>query len=252
MENIGSQLKERREKLSKSLTELHEQTRINVEHLEFLESDNFTFLPETYVKSYLKNYAKALELDEDEILNSYLEIQATKKQEQEKESIENGLGIAPSPRNIRILEWALGIGALVLTMSIILVYIQYRSNIYAKPTDQIVLLPKINALPTDIVIGDQLRKEHSDSIIELQIKTNDTVWIHFTDAGQNVTKYVLSPEQNLIFVADDQFNISVGNSKKIRFSLDGKEISSAIATGENINLTFIKSAVVNKENRKPH
>lgn len=79
MENLGEKLKQKRISLNKSHEQIHEQTRITVEHLEYLESNDFTFLPETYVKSYLKSYATALGLDADEILNEYAEIQTEKK-----------------------------------------------------------------------------------------------------------------------------------------------------------------------------
>ncbi|MFQ5754437.1 MAG: helix-turn-helix domain-containing protein, partial [bacterium] len=221
MENIGIQLKEKREHLNKSLEEIHDLTRIAITHLQFLENNEFTFLPETYVKSFLKTYAEALELDADDIVNKYLENQQEKKREEEEAATAAAVeSRIPDTKN-QILEWALGIGAVVLVISLIFVYIQYRAQIYARPIQQMELAPAMESTP----LADKLiLPTATDNIknrvapIELQIKANDKVWIQFTVDDKTVSKYFLSPEEHLIWTAENNFDILFANTGEIRFT----------------------------------
>ncbi len=74
MLNIGKELKELRLLKGLSLKEISEITKINQKYLEYLEENNFTFLPEVYVKAFLKNYVRALEGDEKKFLSALDEI----------------------------------------------------------------------------------------------------------------------------------------------------------------------------------
>jgi hypothetical protein len=135
MENVGQLLKERRTQLNKSFDEIHAQTRIIVEHLQLLEENNFTFLPETYIKSFLKTYANDLGLGGDEILRKYNQNKQERKSEEDEVSrIQEEKAQSAHPMN-RVLELGLAAGAFLLLIFIVLVYLQYRSEIYARPLD---------------------------------------------------------------------------------------------------------------------
>jgi len=71
MPDIGKILKEKREKIGKSLDDIHRETRISIAHIQALEGNEFNFLPETYVKSFLKNYADTLGIDSKELLEMF-------------------------------------------------------------------------------------------------------------------------------------------------------------------------------------
>lgn len=69
----GRDLKELRERLGVSLQTIANQTRINITYLQHLEDDRYDKLPSpVYVRSYLMQYAEALKLDPQRVLNSYL------------------------------------------------------------------------------------------------------------------------------------------------------------------------------------
>ena len=72
MENIGSKLRKNRKEQGKTLEEINEQTKISLEHLNLLEKNDYLFLPETYVKSFIKNYAITLGLNGDEFDFSFI------------------------------------------------------------------------------------------------------------------------------------------------------------------------------------
>jgi len=149
MNKIGLRLQEAREGQSKSLEDIHEETRITTEHLKLLEQGNFTFLPETYVKSFLKTYAQRVGLDSIEIMQEYGAIAASKSevfaaQDEDAGNLDSTAerSAKPQPRSSRkdaivskspsrnqIIEWALILGTILLAASLVGAYILYRSKI---------------------------------------------------------------------------------------------------------------------------
>lgn len=72
-EILGSELKAVRERMRISLSQIAETTRITLRHLECIEEDNFRSLPpETYIRSYLGQYARALGLDSEKVIQKFL------------------------------------------------------------------------------------------------------------------------------------------------------------------------------------
>ncbi|MEW6323772.1 MAG: helix-turn-helix domain-containing protein [Nitrospirota bacterium] len=69
----GRDLQRLRERLGISLQAIANQTRISVKYLQQLEEDQHDKLPHpVFVRGYLLQYAQALKLDADQILNGYL------------------------------------------------------------------------------------------------------------------------------------------------------------------------------------
>jgi len=56
------------------LKQVYEKTKINREHLKWLEEEDFTKLPAlVYIRGFIVEYAKALNLDPHKVVDSYLE-----------------------------------------------------------------------------------------------------------------------------------------------------------------------------------
>jgi hypothetical protein len=63
-----------RESLGIDLKQIYQKTKINREHLEWLEEENFANLPAlVYIRGFIMEYAKALNLDPHRVSDSYLE-----------------------------------------------------------------------------------------------------------------------------------------------------------------------------------
>ena len=78
MEPLGEYLKQAREKKRLSLEQIASQTRIQEHHLQALESEDFANLPaKVFAKGFVRSYAKALGLDEEEALQCFLETSGT-------------------------------------------------------------------------------------------------------------------------------------------------------------------------------
>ncbi|MFH1277723.1 MAG: helix-turn-helix domain-containing protein [Candidatus Eisenbacteria bacterium] len=72
MESVGETLKRAREKKQISVAELAKRTRVRAEFLEALEEDRYEIFPaRTYVVGFLRSCARALGLDEEELLRRF-------------------------------------------------------------------------------------------------------------------------------------------------------------------------------------
>lgn len=74
---VGNQLREKREAQNLSVEFVAMQLRLSKEYIQDIESSNFTKLPHTYLKGYVRAYAKLLAVPESDI-NIYL-MSANKK-----------------------------------------------------------------------------------------------------------------------------------------------------------------------------
>ena len=68
---FAKDLKKLRELKGVSLAEIAAETRINTKFLNMMESGKFDFQPDTYIRSFLKEYARAIDEDEKRLLNEY-------------------------------------------------------------------------------------------------------------------------------------------------------------------------------------
>ncbi|HMN17990.1 MAG: helix-turn-helix domain-containing protein [Ignavibacteriota bacterium] len=71
LNKFADELKKKREESGLTLQQLATKTRIDLKFLEAIEQGNFAFLPELYVKAFVKQFAKTIGLDENIILKKY-------------------------------------------------------------------------------------------------------------------------------------------------------------------------------------
>lgn len=73
METLGGFFRQARERQGLSLDQIASQTRIPPQHLQALEEEDFASLPaKVFTKGFVRSYARALGLDEDEALQLFL------------------------------------------------------------------------------------------------------------------------------------------------------------------------------------
>lgn len=71
LKNFAQDLKNYRESKNISLNDIYFQTKIHPSNFEKLENGDFNFQPQTYIRAFLRQYAKCLELDDSEVLRNY-------------------------------------------------------------------------------------------------------------------------------------------------------------------------------------
>ncbi len=70
-DKLAEELKEARVRNNLTLKQLSTKTRIDIKFLEAMEEGNLSFLPELYVKAFIKEYASVVGLNVEVTLKKY-------------------------------------------------------------------------------------------------------------------------------------------------------------------------------------
>ena len=70
-DELANELKTAREQNSMSLAQVSNKSKIDIKFLEAMEQGDFAFLPDLYVRAFIKNFAKTVGLDENKIFKKY-------------------------------------------------------------------------------------------------------------------------------------------------------------------------------------
>ena len=71
LNNLANELKSAREKNKITIEQIFIKTRIDKKYLSAIESGNFAVMPEVYIRAFVKEYAKSVGLDPEEIINKF-------------------------------------------------------------------------------------------------------------------------------------------------------------------------------------
>jgi len=71
LDKFADELRQQRESSGITLQQMATKTRIDLKFLEAIDQGNFSFLPDLYVKAFVKQFAKIIGLDEDLTLNKF-------------------------------------------------------------------------------------------------------------------------------------------------------------------------------------
>src|SRR5436190_15764213 len=118
--SFGSWLRQQREIRNINLREISDNTKIAMRYLEALEEDRFEVLPAPiFAKGFLREYAKYVGLDPDEVVNFYLTAEQRRRAERGGDDVSGVLPMSHSsatvspPRGLS-LDWVIAAVAVIL------------------------------------------------------------------------------------------------------------------------------------------
>lgn len=234
MKDLGKELIELRLIKGLTLKQVSELTRINIKYLENLENNKFNFLPEIYVRSFLKSYVRAIDGDEKYIFQLFDEITKHKNEDitENKSEIEKNIPQKEkeekkdffsfyktlNAKNIKII---LGL-IFLITLMLIIIYntkneIRETEKIRSKKSDTIETIKRENLSEdfNNIVISDSLL---------LGITSSDSVWIRVKMDNIKVSEVYMLKNENKYFKAKDKFELLIGNAGAVSLIMNGKEL----------------------------
>jgi len=115
MNSLGDYFKQAREIKGLSLEHVVSQTRIQEYHLQALESEDFANLPaKVFVKGFVRSYAKALGLNEDEALQYFLEASRTFYEQHQTEQSQPHVHVLLEAEPQQKMNWKLVLAIIVV------------------------------------------------------------------------------------------------------------------------------------------
>ena len=239
IKKFTEELKAHREKKEITLQQIHNQTRIDIKFLSAIEEGNFDIMPDVYIRAFVKEYAKAIELDSNDTLKKYEKAvkgiygsqdkteQETKETVEETEQVKKKL--VYSSENLHTLEddnaksnkkiiYALSIAVVAI---IIIVFFVVRSNFtpeIVKENSYQEILEERNQR-YEVVEENENKTQIVDSL-ELRITAIDTSWIRVIIDESNEQEFILYPNRQKNLKAANEFNLLTGNAGGIEMFLN--------------------------------
>ena len=257
LDKFAEELKQAREENEITLQQMAAKTRIDIKFLEAIDNGNFSFLPNIYVRAFIKQFAKTVGLDEEETIKKYEAAKQGKMpekvevaKEEKKESLEKDI---PEPKKkqtksvqtfadvtetkteddsgkkkMAIMTGGAVVGVIVIAFLIYLVFFQDSSQIIVeeKPYEE-VLEESTQRYVEEEVDDEQITSaENSDSLF-LQIinrDSRDSAWVLVITDNLIKEDYLIYPGSGKTFKAGNNFKFILGNSGVIRLELNGENL----------------------------
>jgi len=255
LDRFSEQLRKARLKKGVSLQQMAARTRIDFKFLEAIDNGNFSFLPELYVKAFIKQYAKAVDLDEQETIKKFESARAGKviEDDEPKSLLEQKIEISKphlesakekttpifdgsalasktpgksdeKKKKLRVLIYAAGI---ILAGGIVFFAFMNRSSTIV-----------VEEVPYEKILEEtkdryQVKEEIEDSIpvafnpdsLTLQFTNADSLdsaWVMVIYDDLKKEDFLLYPKNTKTIHAADNFKFTLGNSGVILLRLDSQ------------------------------
>lgn len=274
-ESFSAELKQAREALNISPEQLANKIKIDLKFLEAMEKGDFTFLPEIYVRAFLKEYARTVGLDENKILKKFTQIREGKVAVEETEpEADQPKSETPNPQSIKYVEPVKQIyynvsdssstsrktnnqyfiiGALLFVVVATAVYFfaikgSSKEIITETPYDEI-LEERSTADKRRFMEEDDSQQQalNSDSLV-LKFFAKDSTWIRIIFDNVTEKEYYLRNNQTLEVKAFENFNLFIGNSGGVSLTLQDAPVALTTKKGLPLKCIIDRNGVKYLEN----
>jgi len=260
---FAEKLKRTREKAGITLQRVSAKTRIDIKFLEAIEQGDIDFLPELYVKAFIKQYAKVIGLDEDETLQEYLIAREGKELESDKEEVvesntpegssvddknddndrkaepktysftdESALKkeIVEEIKKQNPIKIAGGILIALLVIGLVYILINNKSNeiiVQEKPYEEV--LEQTSKHQIDETNSSNIEENLPEVSKELVLtitntNSNDSAWVLIITDDVSKQDFILLPKASKTVEAKNNFQFTLGNSGVIKLVLNDNEL----------------------------
>jgi cytoskeletal protein RodZ len=221
-DSFGHWLKRQREVRDLSLREISDVTKINLRYLEALEQNHFSALPApVFARGFLREYARYVGLDPDEVVNYYTAAQ----QDQEPESPSG-----PRPRRLHSsTQWIYG---LVLTAAVVGLFgVVAAISFWAERRPERTEAPPI-AAPVFAPAPAAPAQAESEAPLEVTLDFTENCWVEAVLDGSERISELRVQGESLRLTAQESVSLTLGNAAGVRIEVNGQPFE--IAGGDQI------------------
>ncbi len=239
---VGEILKKKREDLGIELREIANTLKIRYDYLKAIEDEDFKLFPaKVYLKGYILEYAKFLNIEAKIILEAYEKDQP--KQEKLKRDEIGSL----HDKKTNIKKLIIPSGLAILLISLVIIFLApnkqnvdntekniTKNNIQISQPD---LVPSLNNGKMKNYTNEAQRSKESSQHI-LEIIAIDTTWILANIDETDSKEVLMRPGESVKWYAKNSFSLKIGNAGGVRLILNGKEIEKLGETGQVISINI--------------
>ncbi|MFZ5908032.1 MAG: helix-turn-helix domain-containing protein [Nitrospirota bacterium] len=242
---VGETLRKKREELNLDLRQISDTLKIKYDYLRAIEDGAHERLPaDVYVKGYIREYARILNLDPEITLNTYVQ-ESGKPQAAQQAPVPDLHAPRKKFRLVYILLPLIGLLGLVVFF--------LQSPVQEKPPlpgEVRTQVPEPAEQPVDPPGGSTPAEEallqsglppEKDAFHTLGIHANDTTWLFVMIDQTETRELLMQPGEILQLKAKQGFSLKIGNAGGVKLVFDGKDIGRIGENGAVVNIDLPSS-----------
>lgn len=220
-ESFGTWLRQQREMREIHLNEISDRTKISLRYLRAMEQDNFELLPGLiFVKGFLREYAKYVGLNPDEVVNFYL---STQEPEDTADVVEDP-SESSRPRGRGLLLAMLGILLLALLSYFLFSYLsreREQTTDTAPPFGAPMAPAPVQEETAEPEPGVEATSETNPLAVTLDFSEDCWVEVVVDDGEQRVDRRFVQGESLTLTARDNVVFQTLGNARGVSVQVNG-------------------------------
>lgn len=237
---LGELLVAARERWNLSAADVARQLRLGLRQVENLEANRFETLPgNTFVRGFIRNYAKVVQLDAAAFLDAY---ERCRPQLPPREIVAAAEHIKFSNKPTPKWVWyAAAVAVLAVTLPLLMYFALHDESLLAKPraparaagsalpnpAQTPLALPAPQIVPQDAGLNPASGVAASDSAA-LSLRFDGDAWVEIRDqSGKKIFSQLSRAGSEQVVRGTPPFALVVGNAAQVRITYNGKPIDLA-------------------------
>lgn len=222
--SFGAWLRRQREVREISLNEISNESKISYRYLEAFEKDQFDILPAPiFARGFLREYARFVGLDPDEVVNYYLSAIPT------KDVVEEPVKMTPISSADRS-SWGLLMAVLIMLSAALAAFYWFS----LRPTDD-GALPDLVAPTSEPAVGvvETVEPEEQDPI-QMTMDFRQNSWVKVVVDGERKVSELRVQGESLRISAENEIRVSLGNVSGVTLEVNGQLVPLAVKDDEEL------------------
>ena len=208
------------------MREIADVTKISIRYLEALEQDRFDVLPApVFAHGFLREYARYVGLDADEVVNSYLTAQKEAEPEVEEDAPVVRRRGDRRPTGVLLALAAVVLLALVAALAYFAESFRGRGDA-APPT---VAAPVAQTVPAPLPV---VAEEEPTAPLLVTIDFSEDCWVEATIDGEGQINELHVPGESLRIDAREKVLLTIGNPEAVRIEVNGEPFPLSAPAGQ--------------------
>jgi cytoskeletal protein RodZ len=253
--SFGSWLRQQREIRNITLREISDNTKIGLRYLEALEEDRFEVLPAPiFAKGFLREYAKYVGLDPDEVVNFYLTAEQRYRAERGGEEVSGVIPRLPtastvSPARGLPIGWLLAAAAAIALILLVLAILWgVRHNRGGKESS-----PEAGATPPTVAplapapaptlaMPAPPAAAAADSLLVVSLSFTAECWVEAVVDGDRHISELHVQGESMSIEARDSVVLTLGYASAVRGEVNGRPLRLGSPPGQVVRDLVIDRA----------
>jgi cytoskeletal protein RodZ len=231
--SFGGWLRQQREIRNLTLREIADSTKIGMRYLEALETDRFERLPApVFAKGFLRQYARYVGLDADEVVNFYL--QASRDDDEaddEADRIDPPVASRPVRRPTRQSMSLLGIVVASLILVGLLFYFREEVSLLRDVEDSPGIAPPVSVAPPEAPPEPEASPAEESTTIRVTLAFTGECWVEARVDGERTLSELRVQGESVQLEGERSVELTLGEPGNVRIEVNGQEFDPGVSAG---------------------